>query len=233
MKEGPDISQVAALIGDPARANILTALMTGKALTASELAQEAGLSAPTVSSHLRKLEDGKLIASRKQGRHKYFTLADDHAAALLEALMGYAAHTGQLRTRPGPRDPAIRAARVCYNHLAGEAGVQLYDSMKRRGFIQPTSEGMDLTKAGREFLENLGVSLAALEQRRAPHCRECLDWSERRFHLAGSVGGELLTLIIARGLASRVAGTRVIRFERKGKMTFDQLFPPSAELEPS
>ena len=122
MKEGPDIALLGSLIGDPARANILTALMSGKALTATELASEAGVTVQTASSHLKKLQEAQLLRQRKQGRHRYFTLADDDVGSVLEAMMGLAARRGLLRTRTGPRDEALRKARVCYNHLAGRSG---------------------------------------------------------------------------------------------------------------
>ena len=122
MKEGPDIARLGSLIGDPARANILSALMSGKALTATELATEAGVTVQTTSSHLRKLEEADLIKQRKQGRHRYFALADADVGDLLETMMGLAARRGMLRTRTGPKDSDLRKARVCYNHLAGDRG---------------------------------------------------------------------------------------------------------------
>jgi len=125
MKEGPDIPKIGALIGAPARANMLTALMGGQALTATELAGAAGITLQTASSHLSKLETGGLVAQRKQGRHRYFALADDEVGLLLENIMGFAANRGLMRTRPGPKDPALRKARICYNHLAGHCGVRL------------------------------------------------------------------------------------------------------------
>src|SRR5947209_8032370 len=123
MKAGPSIAPVAALAGDPARANMLAALLGGKALTASELANEAGVTAQTASSHLAKLKAGGLIVQLTQGRHHYFGLADRDVAMMLESMMGVAARAGHLRARPGPADPAMRKARVCYDHLAGEMGV--------------------------------------------------------------------------------------------------------------
>ncbi|NNG02830.1 MAG: winged helix-turn-helix transcriptional regulator, partial [Inquilinus sp.] len=125
MKTGPDIAHVAALLGDPARANMLTALMSGRALTASELASEAGVTPQTASAHLARLQQGGLVVPRKQGRHRYYALTGEDVAAVLEALMGLAARTGHLRTRTGPKDPALRRARVCYDHLAGELGVRM------------------------------------------------------------------------------------------------------------
>ena len=130
MKAGPDIAMVASLVGDPARANMLTALMTGRALTASELAHEAGITPQTASSHLSKLEAGGLIEQEKQGRHRYYRLTDPDVAGVLEGLAGLAARAGHMRVRTGPKDPALRRARICYDHLAGDLGVQMLDSMK-------------------------------------------------------------------------------------------------------
>ncbi len=151
MKDGPDIARIAALIGDPARANMLTALMTGKALTATELAEEAGVTLQTASSHLGKLADGGLISPRKQGRHKYFELATQRVAYLLETLMGLSSEQGHMRSRTGPRNAELRAARVCYNHLAGKAGVRLYESLLARKLLTEKDTGLDLPDAGRFY----------------------------------------------------------------------------------
>ena len=225
MKDAPDISRIAALIGDPARANILTALMSGKALTATELAHEAGVTVQTTSSHLAKLDEGGLITPRKEGRHKYFTLATEEVAQVLEALMGLAAGSGHLRHRPGPRDPELRHARVCYNHLAGDMGTRAYDSMTARGHLQHAAGGLTLSDAGRRFVTGLGIDLDALPPSRAPLCRDCLDWSERRSHLAGRLGRALLGHMMDAGWATRIDGTRIIRFSRAGTEAFDQAFP--------
>ena len=225
MKDSPDISRIAALIGDPARANILTALTAGKALTATELSGEAGVTLQTTSTHLAKLAEGGLIRARKEGRHKYFTLASEDVAQVLESLMGLAAGSGHLRYRPGPRDPELRAARVCYNHLAGDRGTWAFDSMTRRGFLQHSENGLTLTKAGRGFIADLGIDLDALPPSRAPLCRECLDWSERRSHLAGRLGRALLSHMQEIGWVNRVDGTRIIRFTSAGAEAFQSAFP--------
>lgn len=224
MKDGPDISRVAALIGEPARANMLSALMSGKALTASELAGEAGVTLQTASGHLSKLEAGGLIAPRREGRHKYFRLASDDVAGVLEALMGLAAGTGALRTRPGPRDPEMRRARVCYNHLAGDRGTQMYDALMKRGVLVHRGAALELTAQGRGFVEEFGIDLAALPKSRAPMCRDCLDWSERRSHLAGQLGRAMLARIEDMGWARRVKGTRVVRFTPQGDAAFARAF---------
>mgnify|MGYP002780798469 CR=1 FL=1 len=225
MKEGPDIARIASLVGDPARANMLTALMTGKALTASELASEAGITAPTASSHLRKLSDGQLIRVRQQGRHRYYALADDRVARSLEALMDLAAGTGHVRTRTGPRDHALREARVCYNHLAGQMATRLFDRLAAQRYLGFTRDGLALTADGTAFFAQLGIDLAQLSTQRGPLCRECLDWSERRSHLAGSLGRALLTTILARGWATRDPGSRAVLFSPKGRAAFEQLVP--------
>ncbi|MGV6847097.1 MAG: ArsR/SmtB family transcription factor [Marinibacterium sp.] len=225
MKDGPDITRLAALIGDPARANMLTALMAGKALTATELAAEAGITPQTASSHLRKLLDGGLLIRRAQGRHRYFALASDDVAGALEALMGLAASRGHLRTRTGPRDPALRAARICYNHLAGVRGVQVYQSMSRRGFFQIDNGTIHLTRPGLEFVTRLGIDPEVLPPSRAPMCRECLDWSMRQSHLAGRLGRAMLARFQTLDWLRRVPGSRALHVTPIGRAGFDDRFP--------
>jgi len=225
MKSGPDIARAAALIGDPARANMLTALLSGRALTATELAQEAGVTAQTASSHLAKLQEGGLLTTARQGRHRYFRLARPEVGAALEALMGLADQAGHHRTRTGPRDPALRQARVCYDHLAGEAGVRMFASLAGRGLLAVDAEDVQPTANGEIFFADFGVDLPALARRPRPLCRACLDWSERRSHLAGSLGAALLDGIGARGWAKRLPDSRVVRFSPPGQAAFDALFP--------
>ena len=225
MKEGPDIALLGALIGDPARANMLTALMSGKALTASELAAEAGVTLQTTSSHLSKLETAGLLQLRKQGRHRYFSLADDDVGGLLEVMMGLAAKKGHVRTRTGPKDPALRKARVCYNHLAGEMGVRLLDSLLAENHLTLEAEDLQLTTRGVAFLQDLDIDTAHLEKSRRPMCKSCLDWSARRSHLAGSIGTALLDRFYDLGWATRVEGSRIVAFSIGGEKKFLQRFP--------
>ncbi|MGB0505060.1 MAG: ArsR/SmtB family transcription factor [Pikeienuella sp.] len=224
MKEGPDIAHIASLIGDPARANMLTALMSGKALTVSELAHEAGITIQTASSHLSKLNDGGLLAPRKQGRHKYFSLANGEVAHVLEGLMGLAAGAGHLRKRTGPKDAALRRARVCYNHLAGDMGTQLFDSMMAQGCLTHEGDDLIITDKGADFANDLGVDVDELREMRSPLCRECLDWSERRSHLAGSLGRAFLTWFEDLKWAKRDKETRVVTFSKAGETAFQRLF---------
>ena len=225
MKEGPDIAHVAALIGDPARANMLTALMSGKALTVSELAAEAGVTIQTASAHLSKLDEGGLLRPRKQGRHKYFALAGDEVAHVLEGLMGLAAGSGYLRKRTGPRDAALRQARVCYNHLAGDMGTQMFDSLLARGHLAFADEALELTETGVAFATGFEIDVDGLRKGRVPVCRECLDWSERRSHLAGSLGRAFLSRFEALSWAKRDRKTRIVTFSRSGTQAFNKLFP--------
>lgn len=228
MKEGPDIAHIAALIGDPARANILTALMSGKALTVSELAEEAGVTLQTASSHLSKLDQGGLLRPRKQGRHKYFSLASDDVAHVLEGLMGLAAGAGHLRSRTGPKDTALRKARVCYNHLAGDMGTRLFDSSVASGYIRLNENDLELTETGTTFAKDFGIDVDGLRSMKAPLCRECLDWSERRSHLAGSLGRTFLSRFEELAWVKRDQGTRVVVFSRDGERNFKQMFKGSA-----
>lgn len=224
MKEGPDIALLGALIGDPARANILTALMSGKALTATELSKEAGVTVQTASSHLKKLEGALLIRQRKQGRHRYFTLADSDVSDVLESLMGLAEKRGLLRTRTGPKDDALRHARVCYNHLAGDQGVRMYDRLLAAGRLREQDETIELTETGRVFVTDFGIDLSKLNAQRRPLCKACLDWSSRRTHLAGSLGTAFLDRFVALGWVKRQPESRVLTFSPKGAREFDKLF---------
>jgi len=224
MKAGPDIALVASLLGDPARANMLTALMGGAALTAGELARHAGVTPQTASSHLAKLKDGGLLAVRRQGRHAYYSLADPDVGAVLEGLMGLAARAGRLRARPGPREPALREARVCYDHLAGDLGVAMLDGLLARGVLSAAGEALSLTPAGARFVRDLGIDPDALAQARRPVCKSCLDWSVRRSHLAGGLGAALLRRICELGWARRDAGSRVVAFTPAARAAFDAAF---------
>lgn len=220
----PNIAKIGALLGDNTRAQMLTALMHGKALTASELAREAGVTAQTATTHLAKLEEGGLLALRKQGRHKYFTLASDEIAALLEKLMDLSASREPLRTTVGPRDAAMRHARVCYNHLAGSKGIQLHDSLMKNRYLVKRDGALSLTKKGRIFIQEFGIDYDALQASRSPLCLECLDWSERRSHLAGSLGRALFTHFENLAWVKRDNNSRIVRFTPNGERSFNNRF---------
>src|SRR3954470_12936945 len=225
MKAGPDIALVASLVGDPARCNMLTALMSGRALTASELAQEAGVTPQTASSHLAKLEAGGLVEPQKQGRHRYYRLSGPDVAGVLEGLMGLAARAGHLRVRTGPKDPALRHARVCYDHLAGDLGVQMLDALTRRQLVRQGRDELALTSAGEKIVaKKLQIAIAKLTPTRRQLCNSCLDGSARRSHLAGTLGAAILDRLYELKWASRGAGNRIVHFTRNGEKQFAALF---------
>jgi DNA-binding transcriptional ArsR family regulator len=224
MTELPNIAGIAALIGDPARAQMLLTLMGGQALTATELAAAARVAKPTASAHLHKLLDAKLLGVAVQGRHRYYQLADADVAELLEHLIGIAGgRTAEQRF--GPRDPLMRKARVCYDHLAGELGVLAHDSLTRRRLLRIGDDGAELTEDGVQLFVTLGVDVESLSTLRRRLCRMCLDWSERRYHLSGSVGAALLRHCIDQGWARRARSSRSLLFSASGERAFRRHFP--------
>ncbi|EKF19222.1 ArsR/SmtB family transcription factor [Nitratireductor pacificus] len=228
MKAGTDLAQIASLVGDPARANMLAALMNGGALTASELAAEAGVTLPTASAHLSKLSTGGLMRMTRQGRHRYYALADHQVAGMLESIMGVAASLGPKKVLPGPRDNAMREARVCYDHLAGERGVAMFDAFVGRGLLAVSGEDVGLTERGTAFFCDFGIDIAAMQGRRRPVCRSCLDWSVRRSHLAGGLGAAVLERFVALGWARREKNSRVMHFTPPGRAGFERMLRDDA-----
>ncbi|NND93153.1 MAG: winged helix-turn-helix transcriptional regulator [Granulosicoccus sp.] len=224
MQGTPNIARIGTLLGDNTRAQMLSALMHGKALTASELANESGVTAQTATTHLSKMLAGGLLKLERQGRHKYFALASEDIAALLETLMGLAGNEVPLRTLTGPRDAAMREARICYNHLAGSRGIRLYDSLLARRLLVTSSGNLALSGAGERYMMNFGIELEALKASRTPLCRSCLDWSERRSHLAGSLGRAILARFESMRWVKREQNSRVLIFTRAGKQAFDAEF---------
>ncbi len=219
--DAPDLAGLAALIGDPARARMLTAVMSGTALTATELALEAGVAASTASAHLARLTEGQILAIEKQGRHRYFRLYDAEIAEMLEELMGIASRHGP-RRRTGPADPALRVARVCYDHLAGERGVWLMDQLRARRL----TDGFQVSRDAESFFTPFGIDVAALAKMRRPLCRPCLDWSERRHHLGGALGAAILGRIFALRWARRELDSRAVTFSAGGEKALRRLFGP-------
>jgi DNA-binding transcriptional ArsR family regulator len=232
MKAGPDIAMVASLVGDPARSNMLSALMTGRALTASELAHQAGITPQTASSHLAKLEIGGLIELEKQGRHRYYRLSGPDVASVLEGLAGLAERAGHTRVRTGPKEPALRRARICYDHLAGDLGVQMLDSMRKQKLVRQSKQAIELTGEGKRFMaQALQIDADMLAHPRRPVCKACLDWSERRHHLAGTLGAAVMSRFTELNWAARdpAPGSRVVNFTRTGEKRFAALFGVSQE----
>jgi len=195
----PSIAPLGALIAVPARANMLSALFTGKALTASELAYSARVTPQTASSHLAKLVDAKLLVVERHGRFRYYKLASLEVADALEPLTHISPHK-PVPVRGHSEDvKKLRDARFCYDHIAGHLGVLLTDAMLQKGFLGPNNRDFELTEAGISFCENFGMELEKIRKQRRVFARQCLDWSERRPHLAGSLGAEFAKLFANRG----------------------------------
>lgn len=222
--EGPNIARVGALLGDPARAGMLTALLGGIALTAGELAQAAGVTRQTASAHLAQLEDGGLLAREKQGRHVYFRFASDEVAALVEGLGVFATRPAGRTPSPGPRDPALRHARVCYDHLAGTLAVAILDGLVAQEVLRQEGDAIALTEPGAARMEGFGIDVGALRAKTRPLCRPCLDWSERRHHLAGALGSALLARFVELHWMRRTEGSRRVSVTPAGTLALRETF---------
>jgi len=218
MKTTYPIAAVGELIGEPARAAILIALLDGKSRTAGELALTANISAQSASAHLSKLVDGGLLTMDRSGRHRYYAMAGPDVAHALEAL-------GSISTLPRPRVAAPRprvpddmyTARSCYDHLAGRIAVELSDALEKSEVIRPRGErDYELRRAGRPWFANLGIDVDSLRRSRRAFARQCLDWTERRPHIAGALGAALCSRLIALGWVATRRGTRALRITPRG-----------------
>jgi DNA-binding transcriptional ArsR family regulator len=229
MASNAKFAEIAALAGDPARAGMLHALMDGRALTASELAQVAGVTPQTASGHLARMATAGLVKVEKQGRHRYHRLASPAVARMMESIMQVASGLDAMRPAPvtGPRDAALRAARTCYDHLAGRLGVALADGLVAGGHVELADDAGLVTEGGLALLGRLGIDVASLSAARGKRarilCRPCLDWSERRPHLAGAVGAALCARSFEEGWIRRIAGTRAVAVTPKGQRLFREM----------
>lgn len=214
-----NIAEVASLVGDPARAGMLVALMDGRALTAGELAFLAGIAPSTASAHLARLLEAGLLTVVSQGRHRYFRLASPLVARMLEGITVVAAIEAAPRYRPrSVRDEALCLARTCYDHLAGRLGVAIADALTARDFARLDDDGGEVTPAGEVFLQRFGVDLGAARRRRGrAFCRPCLDWSERRPHLAGAVGNGIASRLFDLGWIARIKDSRAVAVTGAGR----------------
>jgi DNA-binding transcriptional ArsR family regulator len=213
------LSTVASLLGEPARTRILTALLAGRALTAKELAYFAGVTAATASSHLSRLVGGQLLAMEKQGRCHYYRLRSAEVARAIEGLMTVASPPSNGWPPHHRVEPALRDARMCYDHMAGRLGVAVCDLLLRRRHVVLVDGGGEITPSGERFLANVGVDLSRARGAKRHYCRGCLDWTERRHHLAGAVGAALAEAFLGRRLVARVPDSRVLVVTPHGRKT--------------
>lgn len=219
----PNLAAIGALLGDPTRSLILELLYDGRAWTATELASAAGITPQTASSHLRKLIDGNLLAVDAQGRHRYFRLAGTDVADALEAMKILASRRTE---RPGltrVRNDPLSLARTCYDHLAGQLGVSLADSLTRHGYCVEGHDAYELTEAGETLLVDLNIDVEQVRKQRRSFARKCLDWSERRNHLGGALGAALADCFFKRRWIQRQSGSRAVTVTAMGKRNFKRL----------
>ena len=222
------LSEVAALMGDPARASMLSLLMDGRAHTASELALTAGITAQTASGHLSRMIDGNLLAARAQGRNRFYRLASPDVAHAIESLMALAG------TRAPPasmhaawrRAPDLRFCRTCYDHLAGQVGIAVTDALTKAGHIEPKgARDWTLTESGDLFCHRLGVDVPAARRAGNRHfARQCLDWSERRPHISGALGAAIADTFFRRGWAEKLRRSRTVRLTDSGRRAMGSHF---------
>ena len=218
MNDVARMARVAGLIGDPARANILTALLDGRALTAKELAFASRVSPSTTSGHLARLTDADLLTVERQGRHRYFRLASPLVGQMLEAVMAVAGPPPKSTWRGSE---SLRNARTCYDHLAGRLGVALTDSLRRSGHVALSADGGEVTDTGHAFLCEFGAEPAPGKR---VFCRPCLDWSERRPHIAGRLGAALAARCLERGWIARQRDSRAVTITPAGSSGFSETF---------
>jgi DNA-binding transcriptional ArsR family regulator len=215
-------AEVASLAGDATRAAMLHALMDGRALTASELARVAGITPQTASTHLARMVAARLVSVVAQGRHRYHRLASPAVARMIESIMQVAFDGIETRhsLATGPRDAALRLARTCYDHLAGRLGVAIADALVKEGHVMLSTDGGLVTDRGMQLLAQVGVDVDSLHTGRSGRggvlCRPCLDWSERRPHLAGALGAALCVLSLQQDWVRRRTGTRAVLITPKG-----------------
>ncbi|WP_327091639.1 winged helix-turn-helix domain-containing protein [Nonomuraea sp. NBC_01738] len=220
-----DIAPIAALIADPTRAAILTALLDGRALAAGELARLSGVSAATASSHLAKLLDGRLVEVVSQGRHRYYRLAGHEVAEVLEVLARVSARPAVRSLRQSRQARLLEEARTCYDHLAGRAGVELLDGLRSGSHLS----GEDVTESGLVVLGRLGVDVEGARETRRRFAPECLDWTERRAHLGGALGAALTSALFELGWIERGSIPRAVSVTEAGRRGLET-FAASKEL---
>ena len=225
------LSEVAALMGDPARAAMLQLLMDGRAHTASELALNSGITAQTASGHLSRMVEANLLAARAQGRNRFYRLASTDVAHAIESLMALAGKRADPASRAAAwrRDPDLRFCRTCYDHLAGQVGIAVTDSLTQHGHLEP--KGMNdwtLTGTGELFCGRLGVDLVGARKAGTRHfARQCLDWSERRPHISGALGAAIADTFFKKGWAERLRRGRTVRLTDSGRRALTRDFGAS------
>lgn len=219
-----DIAAVATLLADPTRARFLAALGDGRALPAGELARRARVAPATASAHLAKLVAAGFLAVERQGRHRYFRLANPALATALEALAVLAPPARARGLSESLIAADICAARSCYDHLAGQLGVAMTAALVAHGTLAVVADGYAVTLAGECWFADFGVDLGVVQRQHRRFAPHCLDWSERHHHLAGALGAALATRCFARGWLARATSSRAVRVTEAGQVGFQEWF---------
>jgi DNA-binding transcriptional ArsR family regulator len=224
MNINPNLSNVASIVSEPSRAAILTVLLDNRFHSAGELAYMARIKPQTTSFHLSKMIEANLITVEKQGRHRYFRIQGPEVAKIMETLLPLSP-PAQIRSfNQSTEDKAIRQARTCYDHIAGFLGVQLTDSFIKKGFLTDNNDEFLLSEGGVSFLASLGIDVQEVRKKRRSFSHKCLDWSERRHHLAGALGNVILELFIELNWVKRLPKTRALEITSIGKKAFLDYF---------
>ncbi|MGE7946911.1 ArsR/SmtB family transcription factor [Lysinibacillus sp. NPDC093688] len=220
----PNMAEIASLLGETSRATMLASMMDGRFHTASELAYMAAIKPQTASFHLAKLVEGNLVSVEKQGRHRYFQLAGEEIAQLLESFLAISPPPEVRSLKQSSQMKLLQDARTCYDHLAGKLGVQLTESLLNASYLKLEEKQFLITAEGAQFFADFGLDLDDLKRKRRSFSHACLDWSERRYHLAGALGQGMMTHFLSLGWVTRVPAIRAIKVTEKGRAGFKEVF---------
>ncbi|QED49346.1 ArsR/SmtB family transcription factor [Cytobacillus dafuensis] len=224
MSINPHVAEIAFLLGEKSRATILISLMDGRFHTASELAYMAAITPQTASFHLSKLIEASLVNVDKQGRHRYYQLANEEVARILESFLAISPPPEVRSLKQSSQVKLLREARTCYDHLAGKLGVGLTESMLNTGYLEKEERNFVVTPKGEQFFTDFGIDLDQLKRKRRSFSHACLDWSERHHHLAGALGNELMKRFFDLSWIVQVPSIRAVKVTDKGKVGFKQHF---------
>ncbi|AZH27811.1 MULTISPECIES: winged helix-turn-helix domain-containing protein [unclassified Paenibacillus] len=224
MSTNSNVAMIASLVSEPSRAAILTALLDGRFHTASELAHMAGIKPQTASFHLAKMTEAQVVTVEKQGRHRYYGIQDPEVAQVMESLLSIAPPVPIKSFKQASENEAIRLARTCYDHVAGHLGVQIMSFFIQRGILSEDQDGLHITQQGEIFFADFQIDLKNTRQKRRSFSHKCLDWSERRHHLAGALGSALLDRLFELHWVEHLPTTRAIRITAEGKRGFKEVF---------
>ncbi|OIA98645.1 transcriptional regulator [Paenibacillus sp. LC231] len=229
MNANSNIAQVASLVSDASRAAILTVLLDGRYHPASELAYMANIKPQTASFHLSKMVAANLVTVEQQGRHRYYGIQNQEVAQIMETLLSITPPAEIRSLNQAAENEALRQARTCYDHLAGKLGIQLTNSLLSAGVLSEVEDQFTVTEKGEGFFKAFQVDLCRVKRKRRSFTHRCLDWSERRHHLAGALGHALLERLLELHWIQRVPNTRAIKITPEGKKGLQEIFHIDAE----